>query len=192
MKKTLSLLALILFASLAVQAASPERWLHVRVEETGPNAENVRVNVPLSLAEKVLPSIQAEHIDHGKLTLEEVDLHGVDLRTILAALRDLEDNEFVTVESNTDNVRVAKSRGNLLVKVSESRRSRDDGKEELETVDVQIPMAVVDAMLTGNPNELDLAAGIRALANLGDMILVTVKERNSTVRVWVDSKSTTE
>ena len=190
MKKTLSLLALILFASLAAQAASPERWLHVRVEETGPNAENVRVNVPLSLAEKVLPSIQAEHIDHGKLTLEEMDLHGVDLRTILAALRDLEDNEFVTVESNTDNVRVAKSRGNLLVKVSE--RHERDGKEELETVDVQIPMAVVDAMLTGNPNELNLAAGIRALSNLGDMILVTVKERNSTVRVWVNSKSTTE
>ncbi len=190
MKKTLPLLAVLLFASLAVQAASPERWLHVRVEETGPNAENVRVNVPLSLAEKVLPSIQAEHIDKGKLTLEEVDLHGVDLRTLLAALRDLEDNEFVTVESNTENVRVAKSKGYLLVKVSE--RHERDGKEELETVDVQIPLAVVDAMLTDNPNELDLAAGIRALANLGDMILVTVKERNSTVRVWVDSKSTTE
>ena len=72
MKKTLPLLALVLFASLTAQAASPERWLHVRVEESGPNAENVRVNVPLSLAEKVLPSIQAEHIDHGKLTLEEV------------------------------------------------------------------------------------------------------------------------
>jgi hypothetical protein len=171
-------------------AASNERWLHVRVEETGPNAENVRVNVPLSLAEKVLPSIQADRIRNGKLTLEEIDTHGVDLRAVLAALRDLDDHEFVTIESTRENVRVAKSKGYLLVTVRETHER--DGRPELETVDVQIPMAVVDAMLTGAPDELDLVAGIRALAALGDMVLVTVKERNSSVRIWVDSKSTTD
>jgi hypothetical protein len=190
MKRALCLLAVVLLASTAALAASNERWLHVRVEETGPNPENVRVNVPLSLAEKVLPSLQAEHIRHGKLTLEDIDTHGIDLRTLLAAVRDLEDNEFVTVESDRENVRVAKSKGYLLVTVRETHER--DGKRELETVDVQIPMAVVNAMLTDSPNELDLAAGVRALAALGDTVLVTVKERNSSVRVWVDSKSSSD
>jgi hypothetical protein len=191
MKRIVCPLALILLlASTAALAASNERWLHVRVEETGPNAENVRVNVPLSLAEKVLPSLQADRIHNGKLRLEDIDTHGIDLRAVLAALRDLDDHEFVTVESDRENVRVAKSEGYLLVTVRETHER--DGKAELETVDVQIPMTVVDAMLTGAPNELDLAAGVRALAALGDMVLVTVKERNSSVRIWVDSKSTTD
>ncbi len=190
MKRIFCLLALVLLASTAALAASNERWLHVRVEETGENPENVRVNVPLSLAEKVLPSLQAHPIRHGKLSLEEIDMHGIDLRAVLAAVRDLDDHEFVTVESNRENVRVAKSKGYLLVTVRETHDR--DGQQELETVDVQIPMAVVDAMLAGSPTELDLAAGVRALSALGDMVLVTVKERNSSVRIWVDSKSTTE
>ncbi len=190
MKRVACLLAVVLLAASTALAASNERWLHVRVEETGENAENVRVNVPLSFAEKVLPSIQAHHIDKGKVSLEDVHMSGVDLRTILAALRDLDDHEFVTVESNRENVRIAKSKGYLLVTTRETHDR--DGKGETETVDVQIPMVVVEAMLAGGSNELDLVAGIRALATLGDMVLVTVKERDSSVRIWVDSKSTTD
>ena len=188
MKRAACLLALLLLPSALALAAPPERWLHVRVEETGPNAENVRVNLPLSLAEKILPMIKAEKLEHGKMKIEEIDLHGVDLRALLAALRDLDDHEFVTVESARENVRVAKSGGHLLVKVRETH-THDQG-QFTETVDVEIPMVVLDAMLAGSPDELDLAAGTRALAGLGDTVLVTVRERNSTVRVWVDSKST--
>src|SRR4029077_2257049 len=40
-----------------VSASSHDRWLHVRVTNPGNNEETVRVNVPLELAEKVLPTI---------------------------------------------------------------------------------------------------------------------------------------
>jgi len=38
-------------------SVSKDRWLHVRVISSDAKGETVRVNVPLELAEKVLPAI---------------------------------------------------------------------------------------------------------------------------------------
>src|SRR5712692_12536 len=43
-------------------SASKDRWLHVRVISSDAKGETVRVNVPLELAEKVLPTINKERI----------------------------------------------------------------------------------------------------------------------------------
>jgi len=48
----------------------------------------------------------------------------------------------------------------------------------------------VDALLSGGKNEIDLVAGLRALSSQGDTELVSVKDDENTVRVWVDSKNT--
>jgi hypothetical protein len=56
-------------------------------------------------------------------------------------------------------------------------------------VEVKIPLSVVDALLSGGKNELDLVAGLRMLSSQGDTELVSVKDEESTVRVWVDSKN---
>lgn len=50
-------------------------------------------------------------------------------------------------------------------------------------------MSIVEALLSGAKDELDLAAAIRALSAHGDSILVTVEDGRNTVRVWVDSKN---
>jgi hypothetical protein len=50
----------------------------------------------------------------------------------------------------------------------------------------------VDALLSGPTDELDLAAGIRALQQHGDAELVRVKEKDQTVRIWVDTKNTAD
>jgi hypothetical protein len=44
----------------SASATKPDRWLHVRVENPDSKDETVRVNVPLELAEKVLPTIKSE------------------------------------------------------------------------------------------------------------------------------------
>ena len=51
-------------------------------------------------------------------------------------------------------------------------------------------MSVVEALLSGAKDELDLVAAVRALAAHGDTILVTVEDRKNTVKVWVDTKNT--
>jgi hypothetical protein len=172
--------------------STADKWLHVRVIEEGESGESVRVNVPLALAEAILPSIKVKHFDKGKVRLEE-HWHGhvddVDLRAILDAVKNAQDGEFVTIESKRkEDVRVAKKGGYLLVEVREKDK---DGKDR-EKVDVKVPMTVVEALLSGGKDELDILAAIRALARHGDTELVSVQDSKTTVRVWVDSKNTSE
>ena len=50
-------------------------------------------------------------------------------------------------------------------------------------------MKVVDALLSAGKNELDLVAALRALSANGDTELVRVKDADSTVHIWIDSKN---
>jgi hypothetical protein len=177
--------ALVLMAAMAAAAQAPEKWLHVKVEDKGSKGEIVKVNVPLSLAEKILPAVNVDRLKGGKVRIETAKIHDVDMRAILEAVKGTQDGEFVTIESNKDNVRVAKSGGYLLVKVREVKK---DGQQE--EVDVKVPMTVVEALLSGDKNELDVLAAIKALAAHGDTVLVEVRGDKETVRVWVDSKNT--
>src|SRR5258708_37435327 len=53
-----------------VLASSHDRWLHVRVTNPGRNEETVRVNVPLELAEKVLPTINRDRLHSGRVQID--------------------------------------------------------------------------------------------------------------------------
>ncbi len=187
MRKTLYALLLLVLVSSVALAQTTERWLHVRVDNTGEKGEQVRVNVPLSLAEAILPTIHVNKLRNGKIKLSDVHIHDVDVRALLAAVRNSSDGEFVTVESERENVRVAKSEGYLLVQVREKRKD-----EDVHTVDIQIPFTVVEALLSGGEDELDILAAIKALSDHGDVELVRVTDGTETVRVWIDSQNTSE
>jgi hypothetical protein len=183
----------------SAQSGSPstDRWLHVSVIAKDVNGETVRVNVPLDLVEKVLPAISKDKLQAGKVHVREFEMNGVDIRAILEAVKNTKDGEFVTVDSRKQNVRVAKEAGYLVVKVRETKEARyaekSDDKQTAPTeerVDVRVPMSVVEALLSGAKDELDLVAAVRALSKHGDSVLVTVEDRKNTVKVWVDSKNT--
>jgi hypothetical protein len=193
MKKVLLALAIIFLARTCALAA--DRWVHVTVEEGGAQGETVRINLPLSLAGKVLPAIHTDKLYAGKVKVSKGDIHNLDLRAIVEALRTAPDNEFITVESTHENVRVAKAGGNLLIKVQENKetagsKGKTETKAKAETVNVTIPIPVVDALLSGGQDELDVLAAVRALGAVGDTVLVTVEDQHSKVRIWVDSRNT--
>jgi hypothetical protein len=168
-------------AAVPVFAAPPERYLHVRVLDSK-QGESVNVNVPLSLAEKILPTINKGELHNGHVTVGKMDMDGVDVRGILDAIRTTPDNEFVSVKQKDQDVRVAKSNGNLIVHVI--NHDKDN-----EKVDVTVPLKVVDALFsTAKDNELDIAAALRTLSDAGDALLVTVQDATQHVRIWVDSK----
>jgi hypothetical protein len=178
-------------------ALAADRWLHVKVEESGVNGETVRINMPLSLAEKVLPVIHTDKLRDGKVKVDSTAIHDLDLRAIVEALRTTPDNEFITVESTHENVRVAKAGGNLLIKVRDSHRkgaakTTAETKTVAETVDVMIPFPVVEALLSAGKDELDVLAAVRALSAVGDIVLVAVDDQHDKVRIWVDSRNTME
>jgi len=182
----------VFMGAMVLSAATAEKWLHVKVTEGGEDGETVRVNVPLSLAEAILPSINVEQMRNGKINIAGLTDHShaddVDLRAILEAVRKAPDGEFVTVESKKENVRVAKKAGFMLIEVRDSHGDAD----RIEKVDVKVPMSVMDAMVTSGAKELDVLAALRALSEYDQGDLVTVQDGHDTVRVWIDSKNTTE
>ena len=183
---SLPLLAQPAAAGQASAPAKTERWLHVRVINSDNKGETVRVNVPLDLAESVLPTINKEHLHNGKVTISEAHMNDVDVHALMNAVRNAKDGEYVTVQGPDQDVRVAKQGGHLLVHVKD--KSKDEHVKRSE-VEVKIPMRVIDALLSAGKDELDIVAALHALSAQGDTELVSVKADDSTVRVWLDSKN---
>ena len=172
----------------AQSGSSKDRWLHVRVINSDNKGETVRVNIPLELAENVLPTINKNHLHNGKITIDQAHMNDVDVHALLNAIRTAKDGEYVTVQGIDQDVRVAKEGGRLLVHVKDNKGS----KSNKSNVDIKIPMHVIDALFSAGKDELDVVAGLHALASLGDTELVSVKSEDSTVRVWMDSKNSSD
>ena len=190
-------------SSMTASSNKAEQWIHVRVESKEDHGETVRVNVPVEMAAKVLPAINKNNLHDGKVRIDLKHTNDVDLRAILDAVRTSRDGEYVTVQGNDNDVRVAKSAGYLYVHVTDKpegkKASAKDGKPGVKAatgheskVEIKVPMKVVDALFSAGKDELDLVAGLRALAANGDTELVSVKDEENNVRVWLDSKNSSD
>ena len=178
-----------------------DQWIHVRVESKEEGDETVRVNVPVEMAVKVLPAIKHAPLHDGKVRIDCGHMDDVDLRTMLDAVRSSRDGEFVTVQGKED-VRIAKSAGYLYIHVTENNhhaRAAKDGegnethaRSARSKVEVKVPMNVVDALLSAGKDELDIVAALHALSLHGDTELVSVKDDDNTVRIWIDSKNVSD
>ncbi len=175
-------------SSVAQSSSKSDQWIHVRVESKDTNGETVRVNVPVEMAAKVLPAINHENLHGGKVHIDSAHLNDVDLHALLDAVRTSKDGEYVTVQSNEQNVRVAKNSGYLYIHVTDKKGAKDKS-EPATKVEIKIPMKVVDALFSAGKDELDVVAALRALSSNSDTELVSVKDQNDTVHIWIDSKN---
>jgi hypothetical protein len=183
MKPILPALAVLSMGTIAL-AAPPERYLHVRVDSPR-SGEKVRVNIPLSLAEKIIPAINQGPLQDGKVRINNRNTGGVNLQALINAVKDAPDGEYITVQDPNEDVHVAKMNGKMVVHVT------DRGGDK-EKVDVTIPWAVAQALSSTSGNQIDVLAAIHALEQAGDTTLVTVAGTDETVRVWIDSSNTAE
>ena len=175
-----SLAASVALVTTPMVAQETQSWLHVQVEGQGDDAESLAVNVPLRAVGALLAMAPEEIITaDGRLTIAEE--HGVSvsaIRTMWQEVKAVGDSEFVSFEKDDQTVRVAR--------VGEQLQIRVEGDE---TVLVDFPLAVVDALLSGDGETLNVAAAIAALGELrGDIVRVTEDDRQ--IRVWVDELST--
>ena len=160
--------------------------MHVRVISSEGKGETVRVNVPLELAEKVLPAVNHDRLHNGKVRIEASDMNDVDLRVVMEAIRAAKEGEYVTVPGDENDVRVAKEGNHLTIHVVDKSGSKKS------QVEVKVPMKVIDALLSAGKDELDLVAALHALGAQGDTELVSVKDSENTVKVWLDSKNVSD
>ncbi len=177
---TLLVFALVALFTFSAQAASKE-WLHIHVDEMKNDAEKVRINIPLSLMEVMLPMIEEEAIKDGKINIDNREFSTKELKKLWAAVKEEGDAEFVTIEKRGENVRIF-TQGNFLF-VQSTKDS--EGK-----VNIRIPLAIVDAMLSGPENQLNLAAAVKALKDSGVRELISVESDDSKVLVWIDNTNT--
>jgi hypothetical protein len=192
-------LALVPAPGALAQTGAPA-WLHVRVEEAA-KASKVHVNLPMTVVEAVLKASPQILEEHGKVKLGHH--HGMSLADMRRAWKELAavgDAELVTVESEDENVRVA--RKGDLVQVFVDRKAparkaeagpekagkgaaRSDGPGEVR---VEVPVSLVDALLSGEGDEVNIQAAVSELKKLrGD--IVRVREEGSNVRIWIDDQN---
>ncbi|TNF75075.1 MAG: hypothetical protein EP299_06485 [Acidobacteria bacterium] len=180
MKQQIHRISIVFLAALVIAgaaSAASNLWFHVRVNDE--DGTKVTVNLPASMIEKAISMIPEEHLgDHG-MHFSDHDLTPAQIRELWTELRDSPDMTFVKVEEEGEDVKVWKESGFLYVTVLE--------EEKNEKVDVRVPFAVVDALLSGNEDELDIQAAINALVQEGEGELVTVTSDDENVRIWVDS-----
>lgn len=171
-------LSAVMLAQPGPSAAQGGAWLHVRVDERA-RPSKVSVNLPVSVVEAALRAAPDRVISEGRLHLghEGKGVSVADLRRAWQELRATGDAEYATVEEEDQKVRVARA-GNLVLVHVEKPAGR-------EAVRVEVPIEVVDALLSGEGEELNVRAAFAQLQKRrGD--IVRINDEHSTVRIWID------
>lgn len=137
------------------------------------------INLPLSAVEPLLSLIP-----HGTLSDRLLDLAGEEvnvgaMRDLWRAVAGVGEAEFVAVDAEDETVRIARTGDQIRVQV------KGCGEDGGETVDIRIPVAVVEALLSGDGETLNVPAAVEQLGELGgDIVRVSGGEHQ--VRVWID------
>jgi hypothetical protein len=199
-------LALVPASGAFAQTDAPA-WLHVRVEEAA-KASKVNVNLPMTVVEAVLKASPEILEEHGKVKIG--DHHGMSLADMRKAWKELSaagDAELVTVESDEENVRVARKGDLVLVYVDhkpgahKAKAEAEPGATKVEKtakaakhdgpgeVRVEVPVSLVDALLSGEGDTVNLQAAVSELKKRrGD--IARVRDEDSNVRIWIDEQNT--
>ncbi len=192
MKRPIGMLAIalaVLMASAGAWAQSASEssarpWLHVRVSERGDAASSVNVNLPLSAVEAVVALLPDRLMSHGRMRLHrDHELSVSDLRTLWGAVRDTGDGEFVSIDHDDSQVRVARSGDVIQIRFD----GRDDDGDDAKSVRVEIPVDVVDALLSGDGDTLNLVGALERLKERrGDLVRIT--DGDERVHIWIDEE----
>ncbi len=183
---------LVVLATLVTSAATigrpatqqePEPWIHVEI--TGDSGTNMNLNLPLAAVTAMLALAPETLVQDGQLRLgNSTEVSVAAIRDMWQELRAAGDVEFVTIQQDEQDVRIAREGDIILVNVTNRSGNGDD-----ETVRVEIPVAVVDALLSGEGDTLNIRAAVDELSTLrGD--LVRVIEADNNIRVWIDESPT--
>ena len=179
MKTTFKTCIAIALLALTVPAGASQ-WIHVSVSNKGNDAENVRVNLPLSVAQAFLPAVEEQISAEIKNNFDGKPLPIEEIRKAWKELSSQKNTELVAVDTKEANIRVSIEDGNVLV-----RTTKDSAKQ----INVKLPVAVVDALLSGEGDTLAITAAFEQLLKIRHLDLVQVQDEEHSVQVWIDNKN---
>jgi hypothetical protein len=158
--------------------ASNGPWIHIEVREHGGDAATVNVNLPIALADVALDMVEKNSGEHPRFSVEDGDISVQDMRRMWDEVRKAGDAEFVTAKDGDETVSVYRKGESVFVNV--------DGQKGGEKVRIELPVAVVDALLGGTGDELDVAAAVDKMKDMKKGEIVRVEDGEDTVRIWID------
>ncbi len=182
MKKSICSASLILFLLSVGSIASAQNkspWIHLEVKENKADPELVKVNLPLSMLDVVLDIVKDKKLNRGRLKLDSNEISVAEMKQLWNELKKAGNAEFITVEKKNETVRIARQGDLVLIKVISQ-----DGKQS--KVDIKVPVSVVDALLEGPGDELDLKAALLAMSDKNAGEILTVDDDQTHVRIWID------
>lgn len=171
-----------MIAIAGVAQAQEASWIHIRVDE-GDGGAKVAVNLPMSLIEVALDVAGEEIFEHHhgrEMHIGRHDMDLDDLRTMWNELRAAGDAQFVDVQDGDEHVRIYRRGDRVHIEVDEH------GDEQVR---VEVPFSVVDVLLEGEGNELNLAGAIRELGRTNNGEIIQVNDGDTRVRIWIDNNS---
>ena len=158
----------------AQDGSASELWIHVKA--SGARAR-MDLNMPLVLVETALAMAPDAVVDQGQLQLgDRYELPIATIRALWLELRGAADAD-VTLPHGSWQVRITRSDDTILVSVLSERAS--------EAVRAEVPASVVDALLSGDGDLLNIRAALEELSTL-DGEVVRVVEPDSNIRIWIN------
>lgn len=192
----------------------PQPWVHL--DMTGQTT--MSLNLPLAAIEAALAMAPEAIVDgDGQLQLGgDREIPVTAIRAAWSQLRDVGDVVIADIQDGRQSVRVAREGDTIVVDVTgtddedaghqgdtdeaghedhaDEERAEHDGDRRgrvdfVGEVQVRVPVSVVDALLSGAGETLDLRAAIQELSALrGEMVQVNHPE--GSIRVWIDESPT--
>lgn len=172
MKKVLLSLMIAAVTVPAVFSAEPQRFLRFEMtaQENGEGPTRVNVRVPLALI-SVLSNQFDEVLD--EIHYEDQD---IDWMSIWNEVKEIGPNEYVEVNTDDTYLRITTTDDTIVIVAN------DKDSNEFGSIEAEIPMALVDAILGGINGE-DLAD---ALASFEGEELFSVTGDKLNARAWVE------
>ena len=192
----------------------PQPWIHL--DMTGGRA-NMNLNLPLAAIEAALALAPEAIVDSdGQLQLGgQRQIPVVALRAAWSQLRAAGDVEIANIQDGRQSIRVAREGDTLVVDVTgtddedaEHEGDADEDEDDAEhrdgdhddaehdrdrgalgEVQIRVPVSVVDALLSGVGETLDVRGAIQELSALrGEMVQII--QPDARIRVWIDESPT--
>jgi hypothetical protein len=177
---TVALTAMTAGPAAAADARADGLWFHLQVHE-GKEDAHVVINLPLSMVEKSAGFLRGKGENgSGRIRFNDNEMTKSELQDMWKELRRQKDTTFLSVQETDGKVKMAKRGNYLMIQAT----GTGDGKRE--NVEIKIPVPVVDALLSGPGEELNIAAGLQALVRAGEAEIMTVTSDDETVRMWID------
>lgn len=200
LRRILFLASLLLVLASAALAGGRTRYLHVRIDQTGGEDEQVTATVPVSLVMTVLPWLEKADDDrHARFSIADHGVEHEELSAILDRLKDVQDGVEIAVPVDDPDAEAWACRrdGQLQVRVLEyddppARRHRGEGSGRASTTLVRVPLELATAMARDRVDSDDLARVIESMGRDGGEILVVEDEEETRIHIWIDHRSGTD